>query len=392
MNLDLSVDELVDQSHGRFNNTFLDRSEMGLEPLDDETARSLTELYQVDRGVYVPKRSQLIVDLPGRQIGVEDQAVDLPKPRMWRSNDSLVDGVLERYLSLLYLLRNVEPGTEIYLRDNDLAVLSESLEVELANIERRLAQLMLDERVDARTRSLIGRFLLPSAGLLVASTMVGSFVISSQNSPDVQPRISSESAPLPADLADASSVTGAVTGVELAHVETTIHAPPTITPTIAVSPQEILVEDEAVAPVTPAEIGQLAETLIPYDWQSKLSDWTIVYHGPRQGYSGMTNRPNQRIEIYIDNNDSAADVAAVLAHEIAHALDLTYLDDTDRMRWVEARGLPAVWWTGDGLADFNVGSGDFAEAVAQGWLGAQNHSGYGSATDAQLQLAQELLP
>ncbi len=452
--LGLELADMAEQSDGGFTTGFLSRAEQGLVLLTDPVAERLVKLYNLDAGSLSPDRNnKLIVDLPGRRLAVGSQSYEIGRTTDPLSGDKLVDAVLERYLSLLYLLRGIEPGHELAIRDDDLAVLGETLELELARVERRLAQLMLDETVDARTRSLVGRFLLPNAGLLVAATVVGSFIISSVS---------------PGDVAGSQTSAGAIGGQETEQLidapdfPTTVSIAPTQTPrdsstttqdeaiqarssttTVETSPadpspratdtaetesgdpesvDDQLVDAESVDDITadsgeaavtdppqtdlsesepgptelaaidPTTLGVEAEALITYDWRSVLPDWRITYMTDRPGYRGLTFPQTRSIEIYVDDDDTPGAIAEILSHELGHAIDVTHFGGTERTQWIEARDMPAVWWAGDGLNDFSVGAGDFAEAVARLWVGSPSNSTYGEFTPDQLELAKELLP
>ena len=53
--------------------------------------------------------------------------------------------------------------------------------------------------------------------------------------------------------------------------------------------------------------------------------------------------------------------------------------------------MPSTWWTGEGLSDFAVGAGDFAEAVSAFTTGSPSHSVYGEFTDEQLAFVGSVL-
>ena len=58
-------------------------------------------------------------------------------------------------------------------------------------------------------------------------------------------------------------------------------------------------------------------------------------------------------------------MASILAHEIGHAVDVTYLNGSDRDEWLEVRGIEdSPWWADAFASDFQSGAGDFAEAFA----------------------------
>ncbi len=426
--LDVELDELAGRSHGAFTSGFLSRAEQGLVLLTDPVAERLVELYQLDPGSLSAERNnKLIVDLPGRRVAVGSQSYEIRRTTNPLAGDQLVDAVLERYLSLLYLLRGIEPGNELAIRDDDLGILSETLELELGRLERRLGQLMLDETVDSRTRSLIGRFLLPNAGLLVAATVVGSFVISSVSAGDTAaPQTSAGPVGQPANeqMIDAPSFPTTITVEPLqARSSTTVAAEqaeeaeqpsaaqddgdtgpitdgdqPTSTETDQTDEAPEVTSDESdpapteLAATDPTTLGVEAEALINYDWRSVLPDWRVTYMNDRPGYRGLTFPQTRSIEIYVDDDDTPGAIAEILAHELGHAIDVTHFGGGERAQWIEARQMPAVWWAGDGLNDFSVGAGDFAEAVARLWVGSPSNSTYGEFTPDQLQLAEELLP
>jgi hypothetical protein len=85
--------------------------------------------------------------------------------------------VLTQYLSLVYAMRDIEPGTPIPLRDLDIEVLCQALDQGAFDIERELHALMAETAPLARrTRSLRRRLVVPAAGVLVAATAIGTLV------------------------------------------------------------------------------------------------------------------------------------------------------------------------------------------------------------------------
>lgn len=436
MGLDLV--EMAQRSGGRFTPGSLADIERGRMPIDDGTARVVTTLYELENGPVVPERSRLVVDLDSQELAIGSAALDIGSRE--------VDDVLARYLSLLYILRSIEPGKELTLREPDLEVLSETLFTEIASVERRLGELMLSGKVDDRTKSLLRRFLIPSAGLLVAATTVGSLVIVSGGAgadtiaTPVAPSESSTQVVQDDVVEDSASfeVTTTVTstafqagewtdggrdGVDRGGREDTGGGGAAresarekieivvqqssdmqgasvsqlgIEAEAAESPQPVITDARESSTMSAQEqldlLGSQAEDLIDYDWESVLPGWTVLYEGDSAGYKGLTHWPSKTITLYIDDGAGASDVAEVLAHELGHALDVTYMDNDSRTEWLNARGMPMVWWAGNGLNDFSVGAGDFAEAVASLWVDSPSDSAYGEFTDAQLQLVAELLP
>lgn len=145
------------------------------------------------------------------------------------------------------------------------------------------------------------------------------------------------------------------------------------TPAQAEVPQET-VPAQTVPPTqvtTPTvDRGPALQTQMGIDLAMLLPGWSIYYLGPRDGLRGTTFPYDHRIEIYVRDSFTDAELAHVIAHEVGHALDVTYLDDADRQSWLSARGATGrPWWTGSGLSDFAVGAGDFAESYAWSRMG-----------------------
>lgn len=117
------------------------------------------------------------------------------------------------------------------------------------------------------------------------------------------------------------------------------------------------------------ERGALAVAELSYDWQTHLPGWTIDFQPQRSGYFGLTEWSSKRITIYVRSTQSDSHLAHVIAHEVGHAIDVTYNSGSDRERWKVERGIDSAWWPGSGLADFSTGAGDFAEAFAHWQVG-----------------------
>ena len=128
----------------------------------------------------------------------------------------------------------------------------------------------------------------------------------------------------------------------------------------------------AVASAGPPELApaRIAAVLarIGYPWQQRLGAWTVAFLPGRPGLRGLTYVQLHRIEIYVRPEFTDQQVAEVVAHELGHAVDVTLLDNTERVQWLTARGLsPSTpWFNVDEGGDFGSGTGDFAEAFA-GW-------------------------
>lgn len=123
----------------------------------------------------------------------------------------------------------------------------------------------------------------------------------------------------------------------------------------------------AAAQSRPELIGQEALGLIDYPWDTL--GWTIEFKPGRSGFLGLAIGPEQRVEIYVRDTHGVIDVAHTLAHELGHAVDLTYGIDYRRSEYRRMRGLnaDADWFGCDACTDYATPAGDFAE-VFEYWL------------------------
>ena len=104
--------------------------------------------------------------------------------------------------------------------------------------------------------------------------------------------------------------------------------------------------------------------LISIQWQ-KLG-YEIVFMPARPGFRAMTFPSRHRIEVYARSQDNLDLLAYDIAHEIGHAIDVTYNTAETRKHWMESRGIdPATIWFGcDRCSDYSTPAGDFAETFA----------------------------
>ncbi|MPY92964.1 MAG: hypothetical protein GEV08_07820 [Acidimicrobiia bacterium] len=175
-------------------------------------------------------------------------------------------------------------------------------------------------------------------------------------------------------------------------------APPTAGAAAAVEDRLALPEAGALrqpAVVSASEDARIdaALALVSYPWQTRLAGWQISFLDSEEGYFGMTLVGDRRIEIYVRDEQSAADLAGVVAHELGHAVDVTLLCWGDRYDWLTARGHAptAQWYVGDGASDFESGAGDFAEAFAVWQVGRPTWSRFaGQPTSADLDTVARL--
>jgi hypothetical protein len=148
----------------------------------------------------------------------------------------------------------------------------------------------------------------------------------------------------------------------------------------------------AAAPPGDARIDA-ALALISFPWQERLPGWQVSFVGRDDAYYGMTLVDDQRIEVYVREEQTPVDIAGVLAHELGHAVDVTLLCWGDRYEWLTSRGQAATarWYVGDGASDFESGAGDFAEAFAVWQVGRDSWSRLaGEPTPSQLAHLAEL--
>ncbi len=115
------------------------------------------------------------------------------------------------------------------------------------------------------------------------------------------------------------------------------------------------------------DVASAAIRQVRFDWIARLPGWTVRFRDSRAGHRGLTFIDRRLIEVYVRSNDTPESLAHVVAHELGHAVDLTYFDDGHRAVWLAARGRSAdtIWFPGEsGVSDFNTGAGDFAESFA----------------------------
>jgi hypothetical protein len=158
-----------------------------------------------------------------------------------------------------------------------------------------------------------------------------------------------------------------------------------------------LVAGAATAPPVDAQsyaesVGEAALAMIDYPFDSL--GWDIAFLPERTGFLGLAIGPKRRIEIYVRSTHTVTDVAHTLAHEIGHAVDLTYGTRYRHGEYLRLRGFyaDADWFGCDSCTDYATPAGDFAE-VFEYWLigGANYRSQLGTAPDStQLELISNL--
>ena len=186
--LGLSLEEFVASRAPGFGPEELRAIELGRRGLTDHQINRLMRIYGAGAGSVVPERSELVVDLSEQAVAAGGQVRALPV-------DASVDEVLGRYLSLLHLLRGIEPGRTLTLRSQDLAVLAAALERSITEVEQRLAELMGPAMVPWYQR-LRHRLAVPAAGVAVGLSTVGGLLVIQFPSPE-RPTLSATAAPFP---------------------------------------------------------------------------------------------------------------------------------------------------------------------------------------------------
>jgi hypothetical protein len=129
----------------------------------------------------------------------------------------------------------------------------------------------------------------------------------------------------------------------------------------------------ALLPVTSQQ--QEALSMIAFPWQQLKYD--IVFMPPRPGFRAMTFPKAHKIEVYARPLDEPGLVAYDIAHEIGHAIDMTFNTKETRKKWMVLRGIdPATPWFGcSRCSDYNTPAGDFAETFAFLMFGAERFAG-----------------
>jgi len=315
----LTIAELIDASALGFSAGELRRIEQGKLLLSDDQVNRLMVAYGAGAGPVVPERSELIVDLHHGAVFAGARTKVLPA-------DATIDDVLGRYLSLLYLMRGMEPGATLVLRGEDVEILSGALERSISEVEGRLFELMLPGEVAPWLRRVRHRLAVPAAGILVGLTTVGSLVLvqfpdgerpQTAGSGDAASAVISQ----PIAVTQAGSESVAVEVGEGASTQRSGEAD--VGTAVAVERSGAAVDYEVGVPDS---VGAAAEALLGFEFRGALPGWTIEYAGPREGYRGSTNTVTRTISVYVSVKDAPSEVAEVLGHELGHAFDVMYLD------------------------------------------------------------------
>ena len=173
-----SLDEASRALGGGWTPLALLEVETGRRPLQDPEVKELTSLYDIPTSTLIPARSRLTIDITEGTLEIGGEMV------RFEHSDAERRDVLSRYLSMVYAMRDVDPGTTVPLRLPDLEVLEGVFSTSRQDLEDELRELMVDPHgsVGFRTRRLRGRLLVPLAGVLVAVTTVGTLLLVTNDS------------------------------------------------------------------------------------------------------------------------------------------------------------------------------------------------------------------
>ena len=334
------------------------------ESIDDATLIDVAATFEASLGPLLPTRDQLEIDLAHRRMSAAGHDVRL----RWRRS---FEGVMRRYLVLVHQIRDIPAGSRFRPRNDDLQHLAAALTLPFPIVRTQLWRAIgFDARTDHSAAAKVRRVVAPAATVVMASVTLHVAKQALANAPG-------DSAEL--TLGDLSPNSAA-------------HATTTVDQTAARIILPSAVGTAEAAPETAVALGLQALALIDYQWSERLPGWDIEFLDSRRGLLGYAFFHEQRIEIYVGADQSAYDIATVIAHEIGHAIDVTMFGDAERSAWLEARGIPdSAWWPNADGSDFASGAGDWAEGFASWLLDDTNQSALaGALSPSQQDLVAEL--
>lgn len=91
--------------------------------------------------------------------------------------------------------------------------------------------------------------------------------------------------------------------------------------------------------------------------------YTIAFLGPRRGTLAVTFTAYDRIEVYVRACQSVDAVAAVLGHEVGHAIDDRVMTPARRGEYLAAREISGEWYGCNRCTDTRTPAGDYAEVA-----------------------------
>ncbi len=418
--LDASVDLELLAAQSSFTVGELSDIEAGHRILRPKEAREIENLYRHDCGLIIPNRHPLRIDLVDGTVSADGNSIAL------RALDD--DHVLDRYLSLVYSMRSLERGSPLHLRDEDIAILATSLSEREDLVLRRLHDAMDSTvRPDGRFPNLLHALRLGALPGVAGAVSIGAVALLGGETAQAETPTAEldETPPVGANLRERIVLRDLVVSSDRdAGLDESAAREPVVLPDWPAWGQVLVVDsvqtdepaptdyevdvdnhqgaevlgdlavDDTTAEVfvesMPVELRALTEAQFPVAPAEILPGWTIDYQAERPGLRGLTLWESQTIEIYVRDTDTPELLAGVLAHEIGHAVDIMYLQDVDRLTWLQARGIDSrTWWPNSAANDFSTGAGDFAEAFAFWAVGDSSTSELGGdPTEAQLRLLE----
>jgi transcriptional regulator with XRE-family HTH domain len=178
----IGVSDLAQQLSAEFSPQEIRLLESGRLAATDTQLRSIFGVLGIEIDELIPTRVRLEIDRSqGRLVAGSSVTRVLPN-----ATDA---ELLARYLSIIYSLRRVRPGTFLVPRTDDLEVFAEAFDQTAANVRLQLEHLMRHERDHLRlgVRALAGRAVLPGLGLFVGMTAIGALLLVEAQPVSAQP-------------------------------------------------------------------------------------------------------------------------------------------------------------------------------------------------------------
>ena len=124
------------------------------------------------------------------------------------------DGLLQRYVALVYRLRGIEVGTIVSFRREDVLTLAVAFDTVEEVVESRLAAILDQPEAIRRHHGRIrNRIVVPAAGILVAATGMGSLVMVRSEPASASDAEGHDRSPAVTDVGDAVVLTRGADGL-----------------------------------------------------------------------------------------------------------------------------------------------------------------------------------
>jgi hypothetical protein len=190
-----TITDVVRRSGLVYDEEWFTALESGAVALDEPLVRWVGALYGVDAGEIVPARSRLVIDLDEGAISIGSRRAPLAIGAVGSAGAGAggaaippFEQVLGNYLALVYLLRDLPPGTPVPMREVDVAVLAQALQREPREVRTALGRLISTDgdALAQRSAGLRHRLIVPVAGILVGLTAVGGLLLVRSSRSDAQ--------------------------------------------------------------------------------------------------------------------------------------------------------------------------------------------------------------